>query len=386
MNYLLKEYKDLEVTAEISMAEPPGKVKEFQIIMHVAPKMTSFDQQLFSLHTALKKLLSDVDLYHAVTLSARYFLSDPANQQELISKQNFELLKCPISYVKQPPLDGSKLALWLQLQTDLTMGVDDLIYFDHNGYRHIYTADDCDQKSKAKENSYQQTLELLEIYEKQLKTHGCTIERNCIRTWFFIRDIDVNYDGFVKARKEIFIQNGLNKDTHYIASTGIEGSVANPYLKVMMNTYAIRGLDEGQLKFLYAKDHLNPTYEYGVTFERGVRIDFGDRRKVLISGTASIDCKGQISHMGDVESQVLRTWENVAALLNEAECSFNDVMQMIVYLRDISDYPCVKKMFDGKFPEIPKVIVLASICRTGWLVEMECIASKILSNGNYRDL
>ena len=49
---------------------------------------------------------------------------------------------------------------------------------------------------------------------------------------------------------------------------------------------------------------------------------------------------------------------------------------MIVYLRDPSDYDAVKAMYDEKFPNVPKVIVLAPVCRPTWLIEMECIAVK----------
>ncbi len=386
MNYLLKRYIKLGVSAEISVMEPQGKVKEFQVIMHVTQHLTSFHQQLLSLHSALGKILADEALHHAVTVSARCFLSDAANQQEQASKLISELLNCTVSYVKQPPLDGSKLALWLQLRTEVTIEDGSLPYYEHNGYRHYHTAHDFGQTSKIDENSYQQTLKLLEAYEVQLKACECTIERDCIRTWFFVRDVDVNYQGLVEARKENFLRNGLSNNTHYITSTGIEGSAANPHVKVLMETYAIRGLDEGQIQFLYAKEHLSPAIEYGVTFERGVRLDFGDRRKVYLSGTASIDNKGRIMYPGDVEGQVHRTWENVEALLEEADCTFHDLMQIIVYLRDAADYRCVKKMYDEKFPRVPQIIVLAPICRTGWLVEMECIASKSLDNRNYRDL
>ena len=388
MNYIFRKFNSSGVTAEISIAGSQDTVREFQIMMHVTQQDISFNQQLIFICAAIKELLADTVLQNAVIVSARCFLSDAANQQEQTSNQITSpgLLDCPISYVKQPPLDGSKLALWLQLLTGVHVGNDGLNFCEHNGYRHYHSVDDCSKKNKLKENAYQQTLELLEGYEEQLKALGCSIERDCIRTWFFVRDVDVNYQGLVEARKENFLQNGLSNETHYIASTGIEGSTDNPHVKVLMETYAIRGLDEGQLQFLYAKDNLSPTYEYGVTFERGVCLNFGDRRKVYISGTASIDCKGMIMNPEDIEGQVHRMWENVEALLKEAECTFNDLMQMIVYLRDMADYKPVKKMYDEKFPGVPQIIVLASICRPGWLIEMECIASKIVSNSNYRDL
>jgi enamine deaminase RidA (YjgF/YER057c/UK114 family) len=47
---------------------------------------------------------------------------------------------------------------------------------------------------------------------------------------------------------------------------------------------------------------------------------------------------------------------------------------MTVYLRDIADYAVVEDMMMKRFPEHPKLFVLAPVCRPGWLVEMECIA------------
>ena len=73
-------------------------------------------------------------------------------------------------------------------------------------------------------------------------------------------------------------------------------------------------------------------------------------------------------------------WSNVEALLKEADCSYEEVTQMIVYLRDISDYHTVKALYDKRFPDKPKVFVNAPVCRPGWLVEMECMAIKNISS------
>ena len=121
-----------------------------------------------------------------------------------------------------------------------------------------------------------------------------------------------------------------------------------------------------------------------MTFERGISVDYGDRRHVFISGTASIDNKGEIVHPGDIGRQTLRMLENVEVLLAEAECTFDDVMHMIVYLRDIADHEQVSSMFRERFSEHPKVFVWAPVCRPGWLVEMECMAVKQIDNKEYK--
>lgn len=84
--------------------------------------------------------------------------------------------------------------------------------------------------------------------------------------------------------------------------------------------------------------------------------------------------------------QVHCTWENVEALLKEAGSDFTDMAQIIVYLRDTADYQTVQALFGQQFPGIPTVIVLAPVCRPGWLIEMEGIAIKKGGNLKFRNL
>jgi enamine deaminase RidA (YjgF/YER057c/UK114 family) len=143
-----------------------------------------------------------------------------------------------------------------------------------------------------------------------------------------------------------------------------------------MDAYAIKGISQEQVKYLHASTHLNPTHEYGVTFERGTMVDYGDRRHIFISGTASIDNKGEIVHLTNIEKQIERTIENIEVLLAEADAVINDISKMIVYLRDTADYQIVSDYLDKYYKELPKVIVWAPVCRPGWLIEIECIAIK----------
>ena len=99
----------------------------------------------------------------------------------------------------------------------------------------------------------------------------------------------MNYAGVIKGRKEEFVCLGLTENTHYLASTGIQGQIADSRSLVLLDAYAVDGLQAGQIRFLHAPEYLNPTYEYGVTFERGTAVEYGDRKHIFVSGTASID-------------------------------------------------------------------------------------------------
>ena len=152
-----------------------------------------------------------------------------------------------------------------------------------------------------------------------------------------------------------------------------------------MGCYALKGFKPEQQRYLYAATHLNRTSEYGVTFERGTLLKFGDRNHAIISGTASINNKGEVMHVGNIEMQTRRMWENVEKLLEEAGMTMSDAAQLIVYLRDGSDYETVSRMFSEKFPNIPTVFALAPVCRPAWLIEMECMAIRPAANPDYND-
>ena len=369
-------WEEIGVRAEVASFAPNGKIAEYHIMLHVEPRTELFEDQLSRIYKAEEYLFTE--LPGAKAVFKRYFLSDSTNQCPLMKAEH----DCTTSIIQQPPLDGSKIAAWIYMQKGTEIStISDKTFVHHNGYCHIWQMGMCDNKG----DSAQQTESLLTRYEQSLDSHNATLADNCIRTWFFVRDVDTQYAGMVKARKEKFIKEGLTEKTHYISSTGIGGLPADTKALVQMDAYSITGFEPSQQRYLYAHTHLNPTYEYGVTFERGTLMEYGDRKHVFISGTASINNKGEVVHIGNIVKQTERMLENVEKLLEEAGTTFSDVMQIIVYLRDHADYDTVKQMFDSRFPNLPTVITLAPVCRPTWLIEMECIAVSSNDNNNYRD-
>ena len=371
----------LGASIEVTTFAPEGKTAEWHAMLHVEPHGESFPQQYCRICQAAAHLLDTEELRGARPVFKRYFLSDATNQQPLMEQDG----TCTVSCIQQPPLDGSKVALWIYLQrgTEVIPTADHLrsTIVRHNGYEHIWTMG----MTTGEGSSYGQTEHLLVEYAKLLEEHDMTLEDNCIRTWFFVRDVDTQYRGLVVARWENFSLHGLTPETHYIASTGIGGNPSNPKALIQLGCYALKGFKPEQQHYLYAATHLNRTSEYGVTFERGTLLQFGDRNHAIISGTASINNKGEVMHEGDIEKQTHRMWENVEALLAEAGMTMDDAAQLIVYLRDGADYENVCRMFREKYPNIPTVFTLAPVCRPTWLIEMECMAIRPAANGNWSD-
>lgn len=372
------QYPQYNVTVELSVFQPENKTGEIYAFLHVdSAEGELFQSQIEKIDKAKKELIATLGDDNSIVFE-RYFLSDIANQNRYV--EQFHNGISATSIIKQEPLDGSKIALLVYFQKGTKVTREDgTTIVESNGYTHLWTTN----LSSEEGDSYLQTHKILFDYEDILKKHDASLAGNCLRTWFFVRDVDTHYAGMVKGRREHFDHIGLTPQTHYIASTGIDGSPAKGAAKVQFEAVSAKGIDKSQIKYLQALTHLNPTYEYGVTFERGTRVTYGDRAHIWISGTASIDNKGQIVHEGDVSKQTMRMWENVGQLLKEGDSSFDDVVYMIVYLRDIADYSTVKSLYENRFPKTPKVFVHAPVCRPGWLIEMECIAIAPASENQY---
>jgi enamine deaminase RidA (YjgF/YER057c/UK114 family) len=288
-----------------------------------------------------------------------------------------------VSIVQQPPAHGAKIALLAyHVERETPFVKRNLGHYhtlvEMGGLRHLWSTRMCAAADVGPASAADQTREVFRELIGALAAQGGTLRDDCVRTWLYIRDVDVFYQDMVKSRADMFRREGLTGDTHFIASTGIEGACAHHYDLVAMDAYSVLGLAHGQVSYLNDFDHLCATKDYGVTFERATRVAYGDRAHIFISGTASIDGEGWVVHPGDVKLQLDRALENVDALLADGEAKLADLTHLIVYLRDRGDYCLVRDRLGERFPGLPMQIVQGPVCRPEWLIEVEGIAAKAI--------
>ena len=341
----------------------------------------SADKQLQWLDHGYQHALNELGMSLKTAVFRRVFCSDQANQarnlaRAAIAQPRSGRLACAVSVVCEPPPPPAKVALWAyhveDPRGDLVKTVEDASLIVHRGdLRHCWTTgiSTIDNSDPAR-----QTRTMFERYDEFLRGNGMNLADHAVRTWIYVRNIDADYPAMVKARRDYFAENGLTADTHFIASTGIQGATTCTDALVSMDAYTVGGLQPPQVRFLNAPAHLGPAHQYGSTFERGTAIAYQDRIHVLLSGTASIDTEGNIVHPGNVLQQLDRTLENAAELLGDADATLGDVLMWIVYVRDPSDAGAIAERFDSRAESTPRVIVTAPVCRPGWLVEVEGIA------------
>ncbi|MGA2400818.1 MAG: Rid family hydrolase [Syntrophobacteraceae bacterium] len=323
---------------------------------------------------------------------SRLHVSDIVNQKNLLVKSELfhHIGHGVVSVIQQTPLTPDALVLFsyhLRKRTgkfqkefpdngSVPWRTGMVVKGDH--YSMVWTSNLAEARPF---DSKQQSELIFKSFCAFMDRYNLNVRKNLVRTWIYVRDIDNHYAGMVEARKVFFNSQGLCSESRFVASTGIEGRSAETGAIVSMDSLSLGNIDEEQIVTMDALEHLPRTLHYGVTFERGLRIRFGDRSHLLISGTASIDEDGKIAHEGDIEKQTHRTIDNVEALLRGQNAALNDMAYALCYLRNPKDYECVEEILNARLPgNIPLIVVEAAVCRPAWLLEMEGVG--IIADAN----
>jgi enamine deaminase RidA (YjgF/YER057c/UK114 family) len=210
--------------------------------------------------------------------------------------------------------------------------------------------------------------------------------RNIVRTWIYLREIDRDYMDMVECRRKVFSNWGLSEKDRFPASTGIGGRNKNPKALVLMDAIIIDGIKDGQIQRMEAVSRMSHAMSYGVTFERGLKVRYGDRDHLYISGTASIDTNGDVIHRADIIKQTEHTLENIRVLLGKSSSSMDELVYLLVYIKDPADAILIDSYLKANLPEhIPFILLQADICRQEWLIEIEGMAISKSDHQQYND-
>lgn len=346
----------------------------------------SFIHELNNIYDTYMMAMEERGLSEDTLVFSRFYISDIANQKDILRQSDIfkALSNGALSVIQQCPVYGGDVSLLMyHIKRDGDKLKKEIFNYDNENRRNgaIIHGNNYDLLWAANFygigsfDSGKQTTEIFESFNGILNDNGMTLLNNAVRTWVYVRDVDNHYRGMVESRKAFFEQHGLTPETRYIASTGIEGFSKEVNSLVAFDAYAVKNLKPGQIVRMEAPENLSPTIKYGVTFERGTRIRYGDRSHLHISGTASIDNNGKIMYISDVRKQTIRTIDNIKALLAPHGAGLDDMAYIIAYVRNQKDRRKVKEILKKEIPtNIPLLLLEGAVCRPAWLVELEGVA------------
>lgn len=225
---------------------------------------------------------------------------------------------------------------------------------------------------KESESLSDYTFENLTELENALKVCGMDFS-DIARTWFYNCNILEWYDDFNKGRTSFFNSRKVF-DGLLPASTGI-GSPNPKSLPIQSAFIAIKnGAKDGKVFEIESPLQCGAP-KYGSSFARAVEFDMSHCKRIMISGSASIDYVGNTVHFGDIKKQVALTMDVIGAILESRGLGFNDTVSSIVY--------CMNPKFIEAFEDWTKdnckiayVPSYSTVCRGDLMFEVELEACK----------
>jgi enamine deaminase RidA (YjgF/YER057c/UK114 family) len=226
-----------------------------------------------------------------------------------------------------------------------------------------------DVKSDAGGTRDEQCRQVFERIEAALAGAGFAMTQ-VPRTWLFLDDILAWYGVLNRVRREFFQERGLF-DQLVPASTGV--GVRNAAGAAMVaGAWAAKAVGPGFACGEVLSPMQCPAPAYGSCFSRASEIVAPDFRRVMVSGTASIEPKGASVCGGDMDGQIDLTLQVVRAILVSRGMDYGDVTRATAYIRHPSDAPLFRewcaKLGLGDWP---LVTTQAVVCRDELLFEIE---------------
>lgn len=195
--------------------------------------------------------------------------------------------------------------------------------------------------------------------------------QHVVRTWCYLDDIERDYEVFNRSRNEFFARTHVAR---LPASTGIQAGLSPAGTRCAMDLYAVLDPDGVDIAVMKTPT-LNEASEYGAAFSRGMHVGLSDKQVLYVSGTASVDERGQTVHEDDVRHQVERMLLNVRELLRPYGATMADVAQTITYLKRREYLDVLRQIWDEQgLGGTPATFVEATVCRPNLLCEIEAIA------------
>lgn len=251
-----------------------------------------------------------------------------------------------------------------------------------------------------------QAVDCFQTMADMLKAEGFDYA-NVLRTWLYERDIfgadpdgTERYEKLNKARTVFYtkgapgdqpIRFGGSFDIVGTDGNGIGGHITLPPASTgigirsgsfVMGCVALMPSRNVSIQFLENPEQVSAfAYIPGADglvgdtaprFSRGLAVLIDGFKIIYASGTASIKGPKTI-HIGDAAGQTKTTLDNIELVFKQAGATLKNAAQLVVYVKDPEDLEKVKKEVARRCPGIPCAYVIADVCRSNLLVEIEAI-------------
>jgi 2-iminobutanoate/2-iminopropanoate deaminase len=114
-------------------------------------------------------------------------------------------------------------------------------------------------------------------------------------------------------------------------------------------------------------------------YSQGILVPCGETELLFITGQLPQDIDGNIVCTGDIEWQTRQVFSRLETILSEAGMSFDDVVKLQIFLRDIADAKVVSSIRDQLFAEskpASTMVEVSGFVKADCLLEIDMVAAK----------
>lgn len=199
--------------------------------------------------------------------------------------------------------------------------------------------------------------------------------KGLLRTWLYLNNILNWYDKLNLARADFFNKEEIY-DKLIPASTGI--GLGNHYGSCLsLSAFAVSEMSVNKSVRVIESPMQCPAQEYKSLFSRAIEVNLQKSKRLLISGTASIDNAGSTIYPDCVVKQVDHTMKVVRAMLENEGYEWENTVRAVAYFPDRDDMGyfldyCHNNNIDSSY----FLLTGGTICRKDLLFELELDAVK----------
>ncbi|MHB8954818.1 MAG: benzoate-CoA ligase family protein [Pirellulaceae bacterium] len=360
----------------------------------VCPANSTARQQAQGFYSCLPRILERAGAEMAHVVLERVFFRDLAADHDVFTAIRSDAYRqggvpeeqLPVvSYVEQPPCTP-KQAFELQAYAVVPRSASTASVLtipasgdcpaakvvEINGFRHLYARGLTGNRHNGRPCTTfrDQCDTIFAAAAELLGRHGASFG-HILRTWWYLDDIERDYRTFNIARNDFFRREEVHRSP---ASSGIRAGLYPPGTLCGLDLYALLSPEGATVEVMHCTT-LNDAPQYGSAFSRGMKLCLPEKTILFISGTASVDESGATAHGGESRRQIERMLLNVEQLLAPHGASFQNLAQVVSYLKSPHDLDLFRAVVTRwGLTDMPNSIVTAQACRPDLLCEMEAIA------------
>lgn len=194
-----------------------------------------------------------------------------------------------------------------------------------------------------------------------------------VRTWIYLKNMDHTYAPFNAQRDRFYVDNEVFS-RRVPASTAI-GKPQNTGAEMVLHILAVKPLRQDVVIQPVPSPLQCSAMNYKVSFSRAMEIQTPAYRRLLISGTASIDSQGKTVFEKDLSRQADRTVEVIEALLHSRGMTTSSLTRVLGYTKKDDNLAYGDRYIKKWVPATGHSLhVQGDVCRGNLLFEIEADA------------